>query len=709
MKKKLISVLAALALVATQCVIGPLAVSADTWVDDSSYAAGGYWMDDSGYIISGSTQSAPSAQTKLVKGAAEPSYNPPQMPSSESSNTTSASPVDATAATSGTLTRAVSDNPSAVQFTYTANGEVEFLFYIGNDVKSPQYTASNGVLTVFDTTSDYYVVMVPKGGTASQSLASATSLHEHTYTVSYEFDGATVLIESGSIASGMSTNHTAPLTYSYSGVEYMLTGGEMQQTQQIFYGKSAYTFSYEVFDPQDLTATIKCETERGEVLASYDLTLTYRGGNVYQDLPATIEKDGVQYERIGNTNRITLNYFSTTLDYTITYREVQPQNTQPYAVRVNYVDSETGAVIGGSYFTITAQNIADAANVTLTLPQEVAFYTGDSTIYYQPVSAAGLSHPAADDSTRTYTVQYQKMAEDAPYTWSVRLYDLATNTLLGTVPYTVTVSSNATHDCQPEITVNGTRYLLDGSMSSAYTHNYGDNGRVQNIYYNAEDSAAVSAYDVTVQLMDITSNTVLNTETRTATADGALEISTEETLTVGENEYVRLLGQSDTISHGFYTPQRTYTVYYRNANDEQNADTVIRRVETITTETVVTTEPEVETPATTEPEAPAPVTDEGEEIPDTDAPLADPTQGEGQQTTVIDGNGGQQLVDDEGRDLEEDIPDADAPQADSDKLTQNDGASSPNIWIWVVIGAVIVIALAIGFIFVKKSKKNQNS
>jgi hypothetical protein len=51
-----------------------------------------------------------------------------------------------------------------------------------------------------------------------------------------------------------------------------------------------------------------------------------------------------------------------------------------------------------------------------------------------------------------------------------------------------------------------------------------------------------------------------------------------ENLTVGSNSYVRLDGQETGIRHGYYGPSRTYTVYYRDVNDNLHKDTVISRI-----------------------------------------------------------------------------------------------------------------------------------
>ena len=55
-------------------------------------------------------------------------------------------------------------------------------------------------------------------------------------------------------------------------------------------------------------------------------------------------------------------------------------------------------------------------------------------------------------------------------------------------------------------------------------------------------------------------------------------------------EYVVLAGQGSAVEHDYYSPQRNYTVYYRDVNDLQNVDTVVIREETVYYDNPVTVE-----------------------------------------------------------------------------------------------------------------------
>ena len=90
----------------------------------------------------------------------------------------------------------------------------------------------------------------------------------------------------------------------------------------------------------------------------------------------------------------------------------------------------------------------------------------------------------------------------------------------------------------------------------------------------------------TLQFVNIANNAVLQTETVTATPGADTIISCPASFSVGGNTYVRLDGQNDTYRHSFYSPKRTYTIYYRDINDILYANTVITNIETVLVERV---------------------------------------------------------------------------------------------------------------------------
>lgn len=95
-----------------------------------------------------------------------------------------------------------------------------------------------------------------------------------------------------------------------------------------------------------------------------------------------------------------------------------------------------------------------------------------------------------------------------------------------------------------------------------------------------------AAYDITVQYMNIANSQILRSETITVdpASNDYVNILGEETVAVGSDTYVRLAGQETAIRHAPFSPARTYTIYYRDVNDELSANITIRRTQIVETE-----------------------------------------------------------------------------------------------------------------------------
>ncbi len=101
-------------------------------------------------------------------------------------------------------------------------------------------------------------------------------------------------------------------------------------------------------------------------------------------------------------------------------------------------------------------------------------------------------------------------------------------------------------------------------------------------YYTRSDVTVPAAYDVCVRYVDAETGTQLSTQTLTCSPDGgALAIQGPETLTANGTSYVRLSGQETAITHRFFSPYRTYTIYYGVAGSKFAGDTTITRTTVI--------------------------------------------------------------------------------------------------------------------------------
>ena len=96
---------------------------------------------------------------------------------------------------------------------------------------------------------------------------------------------------------------------------------------------------------------------------------------------------------------------------------------------------------------------------------------------------------------------------------------------------------------------------------------------------------APKSYTVEVQYKNIaTDETIASQKIEINKKDEDTTIDIVKELTVNQQQYVLVNGQSITINHSFYSPRRIYTIYYRNVNDPINVDTEIIREEVIEVE-----------------------------------------------------------------------------------------------------------------------------
>ena len=134
--------------------------------------------------------------------------------------------------------------------------------------------------------------------------------------------------------------------------------------------------------------------------------------------------------------------------------------------------------------------------------------------------------------------------------------------------------------------LDNTTYVPWAGNTSEITCSWGTSTELlQYVYYVPEGYVPGPAYGVTVQYMNIATGQVIRTEIEMIDPEitNFVEITGPQTFTQDGNEYVRLAGQDTAIRHAFLSPNRVYTIYYRNVNDTINANTVIDRVQIIQT------------------------------------------------------------------------------------------------------------------------------
>lgn len=272
----------------------------------------------------------------------------------------------------------------------------------------------------------------------------------------------------------------------------------------------------------------------------------------------------------------------------------------------------TNAKSGVQYYTLDAVQGSPVAGTA-------AAQSAEGHSWANPLKLDG-SVPASafgtENGKRTLTVNYQSQEADKLARLTVVEMDGVTGARLGTWTGDITPETEAVYPLQNK-EIDGTTYVPWAGHGNSIVYGWDDLKQgidlMQYVYFVPEDYVADASYDVTVRYVNIANNSVLRTDTLTVSPDmnDYLTIAGEARFTQGGNTYVRLDGQEAGVRHSYYTPTRTYTVYYRDVNDTINADTVIYRTQIIETERTVEVPGTTTTTLTAAPVAAVPPADAG--------------------------------------------------------------------------------------------------
>ena len=404
----------------------------------------------------------------------------------------------------------------------------------------------------------------------------------------------------------------------------------------------------------------------------------------------------------GQNATITQSYNDTTPNYTLIYQgEAQtPQN--PYTISISYVDSANGAVLKTETVTVPAGGRVE-------FPVAGSFVSSSYTEYERAANQPAVITHTSGESTRSYTVAFDRVSEQKPYSISVYCVDSVTGTLLDSESLTVDVNGTAVYSFPSSLSHGGSEYLLASGQGTELRHSYGGSQRTYYVYYNEVGTELPSQYQITVRYIDVTSNETLHTENVTVSDGQGVTIEAPADYEANGEEYVLLSGQTGSLSHSFYSPRRAYAIYYRNINDTANAESQVNEivqvieVEGEQVEQIVTT---VTTPVVNEQgeatdetttiiynEDGEQVDEQGQLIPDEEVPLAPSVPETDEETT--------EAADEETQGETAQIEDETVPMASS--VPGGHGPSAGMI-AGISAAAVAVIAAIIAFVVVKKKR-----
>ena len=443
------------------------------------------------------------------------------------------------------------------------------------------------------------------------------ALYTGTFTgVWADFAGTTKLIGVHAAAAGdeaydQMVNLVVPTTYSLTDEA---TGNNLVYENPTADPADPYTFNYTLKVGDDTETShqgvINFVNDEGTTVASQTEDLTAGESKTVAVSPIVYDADGASWFVVNFSGSVQMSYPGRS-EYTFLVKKASAPadgNAKAYSASIRYVDEDGN--------TLATDSVSVSANKDYIYPPATGLTlgTGAAAREYTLDADATAAKTAAYDADRGAVVLDPTQATDKPYlivykledstarqTYTVNLIKCATKTgeqqgtftdpEKGTSSIDLVVTpddATATYAVPQSFEADGVKYVPVNGTPAEYTFTYGsDDERVVNVYYVPEGYTPEESYDITIQYVNIADRKVITSKTETieppTAADRLGDVSIETPATfVGEdgNTYVRLDGQEAPIQHGYYTSYRTYTVYYRDINDNLNAGTVITRIHT---------------------------------------------------------------------------------------------------------------------------------
>lgn len=510
----------------------------------------------------------------------------------------------------------------------------------------------------------------------------------------------------GSVVNGTNVGGIEPPpTYYNQGTDYNLVSEGMQydETARKYYAE------YEPYVPTPLDGSITYVDNQGNILKTDTIV------NITPDHTGDTPKEVVLVDRfLVQDGEQDLYYYPTVpivradyygqIDFVVLCNAYASTEGETGLVKIHYTS-------GGEDILVDEVNLTTTTYL-YTVPESfVQIESGKATQYKLKDNGNQLNEYhqlvlVPGRAENDYYFEYEATAADEAVTWNLILMDGTTNTRLGA----------ETMDVQPGETVefDAAAHAPAGYVPSqeTYTYTYGGENLVQYVYYTPDGYVPTESYTVTLQFVNIADGAVLQSESVMVNPGADTEITCPAEFTAGDNTYVRLGGQSDTYRHSYYSPKRTYTIYYRDVNDTLYANTIITNIETVTTERTETGVTYVEDVTT--------VTGGTVTGP---AYATGPAAGTGITGITDDTTGMNQAVNEEGQGLaqerEEQIAEGETPLAQSpggettpeESITDNDTAKSGLSTALMTGGTVaaLVVAIVLVVLIVVQRKRNRST
>lgn len=356
------------------------------------------------------------------------------------------------------------------------------------------------------------------------------------------------------------------------------------------------TYSYAAQNASDsVTGTLSYVTDDGTVVAQ----TTVDGITPTQSQTVAVEavvqdEVGAFYRSVRFSDEVTLSYLSSSA----TVRVKPAEAAGGYYVAQVKLVSTDGTTLATDSLSVTkkyAYTAPSVISVAATDEQGRLVYESyklvtsadeGQSVVFEPGDAYSQSGEAATFTYRKIDTEQQT----EPLTWVVVVENIAetatSRRVVEQTSYQVEPGTTASYVVKDSYTsADGTELFALGSCKGAtYTYEYGSGAdMVQHVYVAPEGYAdTLEPYELTVNYVDVANNEVVRTQTINVTETNAdTLVDSPATFVEGGVTYVRLAGQEEPLVHNYFNANRTYTVYYRDVNDTDNADVVIRRLRTI--------------------------------------------------------------------------------------------------------------------------------
>ena len=417
--------------------------------------------------------------------------------------------------------------------------------------------------------------------------------------------GPTAVLAWRTLGDGEERELAMPQVVEYEGKTYKLDAQQEDGT---------YRYVADSSIPDEVEGKIKyCVLGDGSVLKEDTFTITKEEGSKLVPVDNIVESGGKYYRTLQLAGDVSAKYPGLT-EFSIMCVELTGDwgdDGAPYVANFRYIDVDNPSAgdmrESDTLISALLDKLIVTGEYTYTPPAYIYIKNGDVVEYWALVTGekqpAGLIDdsylklkPETSTDPRTYDIAYKKMDETFDAVWTVTLIDATKGVNeAGRImeQKTFHVPSGGSETYVVEEQKNG--LVVVPGTGGSYTYTYDPDNLISNtdIYYGKEGEAITDSYTVTVNFVNIANNQVLKTTSETITPDYVnnrkyLSVPLDESFVSGGNTYVRLNGQAAQIDHNYFNydvvggkKQKTYTVWYRDVNDDLHDTTTITTYTTV--------------------------------------------------------------------------------------------------------------------------------